>query len=368
MGEMASVIRCLSVLFAALWLIAGAIEYQAAHSSGPVHDDLDGDDLADTLEQALAERFAPIVLHEADEPNLPIDALSYVANSELWYFDESCSPKSRRVASPAAMIPALHVRSCGTSGQQVSSFGTFSVEKKHTFYLLPVDRKLFSGTHDSRRWVTYFHAYPGRNGMIIQYWRLFAYNTSYLYGMRALVGNHQGDWEAIHITLGPAPAYEPQSVRLLGHTSIQTLQWSLVVKQGAHPLIRSLKGGHTSVLGAAGDLGSARFIAQETWNGGSVRWPASRSQPARVTPGGPLLNLGEKTTPMKGMEFLRYSGLWGQRSTGWFGKYDSGYWGPAYNETGRQPDGFVAAWCEGIVDPAKRVQGIRECYPAELVP
>ena len=86
-----------------------------------------------------------------------------------------------------------------------------------------------------------------------------------------------------------------------------------------------------------------------------------------------MKNLGEKTFPMQGMEFLRYSGLWGTRKTGLFGFYRSGYWGPAYNETSLRKDNFISAWCEGIRDPNRQVvlpggEVIRECFPESSVP
>jgi hypothetical protein len=323
-------------------------------------DDLDCDGLPDSLEQTLAERYAPVVLHDADEPNLPMDAATYIAGSELWYFDESCSPKARLVSGPFATIPDLMQRSCGAQSAAVSSFGSFSLAKICSFFLAPRDRSVYLGAKDTRRWVTYFHAYPSAgDGAVIQYWRFFAYNTSYFHGLHTWVGNHEGDWEAIHVVLGPKPAYAPQFIRLLGHSSISSVPWNSSVRRGTHPVISSAKGGHTSLLAAEDDLSAERHFVQETWTGGTVRLPRSGS----ASSGAPLVNLGEKTAPMRGMEFLRYSGLWGRRENGWFGAYNSGYWGPAFNETGRHKDGFVAAWCEDMRDPSRSAGPVRECYP-----
>ncbi len=43
---------------------------------------------------------------------------------------------------------------------------------------------------------------------------------------------------------------------------------------------------------------------------------------------------------MHGQLFIRYAGLWG--SPGLFYS-TSGYWGPAFNETGMRADGFESA-------------------------
>src|SRR6185437_12412301 len=119
----------------------------------------------------------------------------------------------------------------------------------------------------------------------------------------------------------------------------------------------------TSLLMTGRDLVSRdRFIEQQSWIGGTVRWPDKR-----ITRSGPLIDLGSKTHPATGVEWLQYSGLWGTRETGMLGYYHSGYWGPAFNETGMRTDGFVAAWCEGIArarDDREAAALRSECYPS----
>jgi hypothetical protein len=71
------------------------------------------------------------------------------------------------------------------------------------------------------------------------------------------------------------------------------------------------------------------------------------SSPQLEQEGGKLLNIGEKCTPLNGQWFIRYSGLWGSLSKApqilppsvialipqlYF--ISSGYWNPAFNETG----------------------------------
>src|SRR5262249_4823759 len=117
-----------------------------------------------------------------------------------------------------------------------------------------------------------------------------------------------------------------------------------------------------------------------TWTGGSVlRWDSTV-----VGPSGGLRNLGEKTRPRNGQLFVQYSGLWGSRGRLFL---TSGYWGPAFNETGATcEDGSLAyrsylrpraeradcgririnAWCDGV-DPAK-LDTRRECYASADLP
>ena len=97
---------------------------------------------------------------------------------------------------------------------------------------------------------------------------------------------------------------------------------------------------------------------------------------------GGLLNLGQKNRPRNGQLFVAYSGLWGSPQRLFI---TSGYWGPAFNETGALCfDGtpaylpsfrykaetaacgriFMKAWCDGMTD---RMAGAplsvsAECY------
>ena len=225
---------------------------------------------------------------------------------------------------------------------------------------------------DPPDWTTYFHLYPNEDGGItIQYWRFYAYNSAQFLGHRVGIGSHGGDWEAIHVVLDPTNA--PKSVRFLGHRSISTQPWSSLASEGTHVLIKSEKGGHTSVPVRHNDKKAlAKLIRQETWTGGHVIWPASQSS-KRTSSSGALINLGEKLSPAPGMEFLQYSGLWGTRETGWwFPRLRSGYWGPAFNETGMGRDHFITAWCEGMAKSVresvidKKSQSLKECYPTNV--
>jgi hypothetical protein len=323
----------------------------------PGVEDRDRDGIPDALEQQLADRYAPVVYHAQDEPNLPTDVNAYLPATELWYFDASCRPASRQLQSPAGPpIPRLKVAPCRAGDGVVDSWNTRSAKKERTFFLRDVASADRAGSRDSTKWTTYFHAYPNsKGGITIQYWRFHSYNTSELWGRSIAFGSHGGDWEAVHLVLGPKPDYRPEEILLLGHRDITRKPFSAALEVGgAHILIHSGKGGHTtSLVERSNPPDQRRTIRQESWSGGQVRWPGGG-----ITPGGKLVNLGEKNAPMPGMEFLRYSGLWGtRREKGWFAPLNSGYWGPAYNETGMTKDGFIMAWC---VDAANTGRAIRE--------
>ena len=354
-------------LFFALALLTGA-----GHAGRTASVDEDRNGIPDELEIRLANEFAPILFYDADEPNLPATVDRFLKNTELWFFSKDCRPQRVRVAGlNGPRIPRKVLPSCGASAQMIDSHGTRSTGKEFTFYLRNVPEAEQRGSVDSEQWVTYVHTYRNDiGGITLQFWRFYPYNTGYFFGFRSEPASHGGDWEAIHIVLkGAGDRFVPVQIGLLGHSDLSTKPWTDVITEAGHPLIRCLKGGHTSVLMSTEDMAHRnRLIEQQSWDGGMVRWPDHR-----VSRSGPPLLLGQKTHPMPGMEWLEYSGLWGTREgSGMFSFYRSGYWSPAFNETGMGKDGFIAAWCAGMARTDAAAGGTpdfaKECYPASAVP
>jgi hypothetical protein len=336
------------------------------------HEDQDHNGIADDLELRLASEFAPILYYDADEPNLPTSIQRFLTHTELWYFSEYCRPQQVNVSKVGGtQIPHFTRPSCRAAGEVIDSEGARSSGKKATFYLSDVPETDRRGGEDTDAWVTYVHAYRNDlGGITLQFWRLYSYNSSYLAGFHIDFGTHGGDWEAIHVVLSPAASggFTPVAIRLLGHRDIITKPWSEVLTESGHPLIVCEKGGHTSALINKSDLGKrSRWIEDKSWTGGSVHWPDGK-----VSNSAPLVMLGQKTSPRVGMEWLRYSGLWGTRqNSGLYQYYRSGYWGPAFNETGLRKDGFVPAWCEGMAQPKGKAADLvieKECYARHVVP
>jgi len=329
----------------------------ACHEHGV---DADGDGLDDACEMALAETFAPIVIHSSAESTYPTDVDGFLTHTSLTFRDDACSAGRRpRViaATPSQRELLGHsiVSPCGA--ERVTSDGSRSNRKHRTFFLTDVPDAFKIGTADTTRWRTYVHAYPNDlGGVTLQYWRFYAFNRA--------VANHGGDWEGIHVVLRSDQTVA--QVGLLGHRSIDVVPPSALAWERTHPVVYSEIGGHTSratgeAIAARGcvdssacavsvqDLGT--FTRQESWTGGRVVRPDGR-----VSPSGGLLNVGEKTSPLNGQAFIRYSGLWGSPG---FLYVTSGYWGPAYNETSMTRDGFVTAWCAGMARP---LDVTKECW------
>lgn len=330
--------------------------------------DEDQDGLSDTCEQELAEKWAPVVYHSSDETNYPTSVDLFLTQSALWFYDESCTPDRKKSVlehpTQAQLLEQTTTEGC-RSQIPIRSDGTRSKQKQRTYYLADVASEIRKGSTDTRDWRTYVHSYANTDGgMTLQYWRFYAYNYN------DSLNNHGGDWEGVHVILDAQ--FKPIKMALLGHTAIETKDWTDVTKESQRPVVFSEGGGHASQWNGTGiaakgcsglsslircrlDLGQpATFIRQETWRTGQVTWFDGKR-----SPGGGLLNVGEKQNPLNGQAFIRYSGLWGSPGL-LFGT--SGDWGPAYNQTGIADDGRIMAWSAGMVLTKRS-----EAYPTAVV-
>lgn len=340
-------------------------DLQSACCYVPIRDavpaDLDQDGVYDACESALATKFAPIVYHSTDESNFPTNVDWFLPKTSIWFYDDNCTPdwKQQLQGAPtqASLLTWWASGGCGSS-DTVYSNGTRSPDKQRTFFLADVADAYRVGSMNSQDWRTYVHAYRNTvGGVTLQYWRFYAYNDA--------LNNHGGDWEGEHVILdGNLNAYR---IALLGHTSVEEKAVGSFTWEGTHPRVFSEGGGHATHETGSGIVSQgcgyspcvidpnnrATFVRQETWPSGRVSWPSGS-----LTSSGGLLNVGEKLHPLNGQVFIQYSGIWGSPGT-LFGT--SGYWGPAYNETGMSGN-YLAAWCWGFVGSTVS----SECYPAAV--
>jgi hypothetical protein len=370
----------------------------------PPYADEDGDGIVDSCEQALAEKYAPVIYHAKDEPNLPTNVDWFLQRTELKFRDDTCDGVSidtpfgtitigdggdldRFISSTptqAHLLNWCYAGGCGATDTVCSNGTRTRTNDKHrTFYLRDLDGAYHGGSTESRDWTTYYHAYPNDiGGVTIQYWRFYAYNTGSKFGIPVNLGfgNHGGDWEGIHVELDAQ--LQPDKVRFLGHTDIEECPTTCTVgwEGGTHPRVFSEWGGHaSSPIPNPFDLLShgPYYIRQETWTGGKVDWAGRDGRSA--TAAGPLINVGAKIAPMNGQIFIQYSCIWGNPG-GTGPETTGGYWGPPFNETemtneetgrGVTEDEllfipsdklFITAWCEGFV----HVTRARECHPFRL--
>jgi hypothetical protein len=332
--------------------------------------DADGDGLDDALEDALAERFAPIVFHGEGETSFPVDVDWWLQHTHLSVVDRSGGAGSRRVLTGPLGQRQLLDHGLRRGEAAMSSSGTRSRGKRVSFYLETVRDSVRPKDLRPEDWVTYVHSYPNDlGGVSLQYWRAYAWNDARVLGLDL---GHGGDWEAVVLHLD-----DEQKVRqmlYLDHRGM--VDWGNAVRwDGTHPLVWSEEGGHSSCPDSR-RMRSVRFIRQETWTGGIVaRWEGTV-----LGKSGGLRNVGEKMRPRNGQVFIQYSGLWGSPGRLFM---TSGYWGPAFNETdARCRDGaaaykayfrrpaasprctpiFLRAWCDRMQFDA--LERNVECYAA----
>ncbi len=346
-------------------------------SGSPVDEDHDG--LDDFEEDQLANRFAPIVYHGQCESNYPVSVDWLLARASLYEYDSEAKPAVERevVARLGGQADLLNrVFSTNQSERlNIGSDSTCSLCKRSTYFLANVRRGDQTGAREAPvEWITYVHSYPNKSGGVtIQYWRCYSYNSA---SFLKLDFSHGGDWEAVAVHLDAA--MKPEFVAFLGHNDIEyhtsEVQW-----EGDHPKVWSEEGGHASLPDSNG-MKSKRFTRQETWSGGQVIWWDGTP----VDASGGLLNVGEKSRPRNGQVFIQYSGLWGSPGRLFI---TSGYWGPAFNETGATCESgeeaykrsagcsvdaarcgriFHKAWCDGM--DARRLDINTECYASRSAP
>jgi hypothetical protein len=343
----------------------------AVLGSGP---DSDGDGVTDGCEQSLAERFAPVVYHSSLETRPPANVDWFLARSELWYLDDACTPDLHRRfiwhPSQTEIARQRFTGGCGST-DTVYSWGTRSKGKHRTFYLGNVTEKVYYPTY----WTTYFHAYPNdAGGVTVQYWRFYPVNR-----------NFSGDWEGVMIVLDAQ--LQPRMLGFIWRGDLNRKRPTEVEWEGTHFRVYSEPNEHGSSATAAGlDAENCQgddvtmtpdnpctTTRQQTWTGGLVYLCQKFDDPASLcriegrtgTPGGPLVNVGEKSATMNRQDFVRYSGLWGDLAG--FGHLEGdGWWGPAYFGTQITDAGFVTSWCTGMLRDQAALA--RECYPSPTIP
>jgi hypothetical protein len=231
--------------------------------------DADHDGLGDTLEQHLAELYAPVILMEPNESNYPCSVEWYLERAGL-AFHEDCFPdeeegllgtigtQNQLIGPPWAHpdhFGAGHPEShCGdwphhrritTIEPDPDGEGATGFSDQMTFYLTSVANHDRVGALDPRLWPTYFHAYPTADGgVMLQYWHVFTYNQ-----FAGVFGSHDGDWDAnLMVQLGPdlelVGAWYPRHTD--EHPGPFFPLGSFPLYQGTHPVMSIDGGGHAA--------------------------------------------------------------------------------------------------------------------------
>jgi hypothetical protein len=278
----------------------------AAVSARP--EDLDGDGLDDGQEDALLQRFAPLVLLHPSEAARPGSAEWLLARADV----EPAPGRAPRVL--AASI--------------VGAFGSPSGRAQDPSARLHPRSETHAGSPDPRTWIAYGHAFRGDGGgIVLQYWFFYPFNDGYW------VFDHEGDWE--HVAVKLDAALRPEGAWYARHRDSHPgvwFAWGALVREGEHPVVLAARGTHASYAGPD-DAPFWERLCPETDPARAVEKGCAAWRTWHA-PGG-VAGLGERSAPR--VAFLSWPGRWG--STGRFG-LDSRTFpppGPA----------FQVGWCSG---------------------
>jgi hypothetical protein len=329
---------------------------------------------------SAAARYAPIVYHQKNEVNWPVNVGWMTARTSLWLYVKNRCNVMLMAGSEGAVpghTPAdatrledymtswgsryVYVPQCGPEGTNIDFYNAADRDRNRTFYLHTFGTAGRGGigpvgnTSASPAWTTYVHEYRNEDGgTTIQYWRVYSYQDY----LPDFGGKHGGDWEGVQVVLDTSGV--PREVRFLGHGGLDPTypeikrilrpggwdpngRWGSLQWRDGHPLVSSQRGGHASKEMTDNP---ADFIEQKTW----------------LYEHGGLEDMGSFEYPTA--RWVAYSGLWGSPPDivlpGQPVHHDDpdsskgAYWGPAFNgnkEADRVVDGvagkYLTAWCGG---------------------
>jgi len=289
--------------------------------------DADRDGIADSYEDQLLRRFAPVVrLHPTDE-NRPSSAEWYLQRTQMRFHHSDCSDcqilnKGQVTTANASLQSHLNKSgwpSCSHSGPL--EYSDMRSSPSRFFLQIPNDSAEMTTRlgAPSTSWTCYAHVRraPGSTQYDLQYWLFYPYNGDSSAGP----GAHEGDWE--HVT-----------VRVSSDGSaVTSMYFSAHDNEG--------KWYSPSQLYYA----NGRPVAYSAWHThasypGPGTWTRGFPKPSDATSdGGPawdclnsVFNLGERGAPLNGKTWLNYSGRWGEIGAfggSCLGLCFSGPWGPA---------------------------------------
>ena len=247
------------------WTAAGFSGSWSGQYGGASASDDDQDGIPDALEKDLAEKYAPTLMLEANEPNMPVNVDWALAHTGSLNFFEKCFPVNTTLVAVSPLSTQddlLHSTTqhstCGNDLPSIASFspnpddpqfGGSGSSAREAFYLPNVSTGDQKGETDPSQWETYVHSYPTSDGgIMLQYWHVFSYND-YQHRFCPLVctDQHGSDWDAqVQVQLNAQ--LQPEGVWFSRHThdspgdfvGVGAVHWT----NGTHPLVSIDSGGH----------------------------------------------------------------------------------------------------------------------------
>jgi hypothetical protein len=292
----------------------------------PSIPDRDHDGLPDEIEDRLIRKFAPVVRFHPNERYLPADVSWYLQRTRM-RFEVNNGIDRQLIDKGNVTMTGLISKKDNGQFSGLSAFGS-------DFFLEQTDidggDKLDNYRLETRKgnspsdWVVYAHVRPAGNhtGMYdIQFIFFYAYNGDLL--VTPLETAHEADVE--HITVRVEQDMNTiNQVFYAAHDGAgrwydrQTAGYpdGFQVTAAGRPVVYSAVNSHASYPKAGRVDRGIELPDDETGDGG-LEWNCSLN----------AVNIGEKNFPHEGMQWVQYSGRWGEiGETG----FTTGPYGPAY--------------------------------------
>jgi hypothetical protein len=295
--------------------------------------DADADGIDDGLESCLLQRHAPVVyLPWSLDWTKPANVDWYLARTTLRFTHDGC-PDCSILAVGSVTQSNLINRShnekdwlCSHNSTTRYSYGT-TWNENETFFLQPPDDTVHNGSSTPADWKVYGHVYKNSlGGVNVQYWFFYAYND----GQAGF--NHEADWEHVNVRLNPD--YSVAGVYYAHHKSVTyyakaSVQWF----NTTHPYVWAADGSHASYPSESicnSTIEEAGWGASSCETNASYRWFTWAGGKGTLAgyQGGGVVNVGEKTLPLSGQNFIKYNSRWGEIGNT---SETSGVRGPAFN-------------------------------------
>ena len=164
--------------------------------------DLDNDGIDDAEEQALGEKYAPILYFEKEEKLFPVAVEYHVSNSNL----------NKSVDNTSILLDT------NPSVEELPKYndGNYYLDNRKGTINDDGIIKDYIENMDALGYTLYSHIFKENDNIIIQYWMFYAFN-------KGTLNTHEGDWEMVQIVLdsqdNPIKVMYSQHISCLLYTS-----------------------------------------------------------------------------------------------------------------------------------------------------
>lgn len=282
--------------------------------------DSDNDGIEDADEQALADKYAPILQFAKDEKFFPVSIDYHLNNSNL-----NQSRPGEDLTDPNPTVTSIGLITDPDAkfylDNRQGNVSNDNIEKDYVKNTSDIGYTVYARVSTQ--------TYESKIYYILQYWIFYAFNKGPL-------NTHEGDWEMVQFVLDSDQ--KPVEAMYSQHTSGERIEWELLERDGDHPKVYVALGSHANYFRSfQGKLSLANDVVGDD---GETLGINDYS----------LVLLGEKGVgdhPAE-QDWLQYAGRWGD-----YGSDEDelrgkrGPYGPVYREEGKMWDAPME-WGKGL--------------------